>query len=59
MTTCCHVNVTWVVASEAFFAKGAGLADILMVVFSVFVDGFYPRQSSSTNSAFVCIGTVG
>ena len=48
-----------VVVSEAFFAKGAGLADILMVVFSVFVDGFYPRQSSSTNSAFVCIGTVG
>ena len=28
--------------SEAFFAKGAGLADILMVVFSVVVDGFNP-----------------
>ena len=31
-----------VVDSEAFFAKGAGLADILMVVFSVAVDDFDP-----------------
>ena len=58
MTTCCHVNVTWVVDSEAFFEKGAGLAAILMVVFSVFVNGFDPQKSLSTNSAFVCIGTV-
>ena len=31
-----------VVDSEAFFAKGAGLANIFMVVFSVVVDGFEP-----------------
>ena len=32
----------YVVDSGAFFAKGAGLADILMVVYSVVVDGFDP-----------------
>ena len=31
-----------VVNLEAFFAKGAGLVDIFMVVFSVVVDGFDP-----------------